>query len=49
MQGEAGEANSLYGQIVNGNLKQSLHVGQRGATVLNTKSTSTLLSKGSGV
>ena len=36
VQDEAAEANSLYGQVVYRNLKQSLHVGQRGATVLNT-------------
>ena len=36
VQDEAAEANSLYGQVVYGKLKQSLHVGQRGATVLNT-------------
>ena len=36
VQDGAAEANSLYGQVVYGNLKQSLHVGQRGATVLNT-------------
>ena len=36
VQDEAAEANSLYGQVVYGNLKQSLHVGQRRATVLNT-------------
>ena len=36
VQDEAAEANSLYGQVVYGNLKQSLHVGQRGATILNT-------------
>ena len=36
VQDEAAKANSLYGQVVYGNLKQSLHVGQRGATVLST-------------
>ena len=36
IQDEAAEANSLYGQVVSGNLKQSLRVGQKGATVLNT-------------
>ena len=38
VQDEAAEANSLYGQVVCGNLKQSLHVGQRGATVPNNTS-----------
>ena len=36
VQDEAAGASSLYGPVVYGNLKQSLHVGQRGATVLNT-------------
>ena len=36
VQDEAAEANSLYGQVVYENLKQSYYVGQRGATVLNT-------------